>query len=590
MKALVFAVTVAVLASRGDAFQSLGVWNLHGSQKVLGDSFGLIGANATFDYIVTGLTVANRLATANHSVAIIEGGGFYELDNGVFSQIPGFAPEFANADPSSIQPLVDWGIVTPPQPLLQNCRIHYTQGKTFGGGSAQNQLAYHRGTKGSYDMWAKIAGDDSYQLRNWMPYFKKSVQFTPPDYGKLGADVSYPPYYHPFSNGIAKAFRSLGLGEINGLNSGKLLGYAASTATQEPQRHIRSSSETSFGQETIYFRSAKFYKQTVAQRIVFDQNKRATGVDVETVGVKYHLAARKEVILSAGAFRSPQLLMLSGIGPAGVLSSMNIPVVKELPGVGQGLQDQNFFGSVYRVNVDSFSAVVGNPAVAAQAMHEYETKQSGPLTNSGANWIGWEKMPQSLTANLSNSTKEMLAAYPADWPDLKLLPIPIQTVPTKDSANYISVLMAVLSTNSRSNVTISSRDAKDNPIVTLPWLASKEDREVAVAALRRARQIAAASGLVIGDEFAPGKEVQSDEDILSFIQSTIAPIHHASCTNRMGPVNDSMAVVDSAAKIYGVQGLRVVDVSAFAILPPGHPQSTVYALAEKIADLVIRGE
>lgn len=552
-----------------------------------------------------GLTLADRLAGAGLSVAVVEGGGFYELDNSNISQIPAYDTQFSNALPSSIQPLVDWGIVSPPQPQLQDRQIHYTQGKTLGGGSARNYLAYHRGTTGSYNLWASIVGDASYQFSNFLQYFKKSVHFTPPDYQKLGRiapytydpfafepcdgplQVSYAPYYHPFSPGISRAFQTLGLPEIDGLNSGNLLGYAAATTTQDPEEQIRSSSETSFGQRTIYATYTQFYKQTVAQKVTFDNTSTATGVLVNTAGVVYHLAATKEVIVSSGAFRSPQLLMLSGIGPQSTLASFGIPVIKDLPGVGQGMQDQNYFGAVYKVNVETFSHILSDPSAAAEATQQYQTQQTGPLTNSGANYIGWEKVPASLAANFSDSTRAMLNTFPADWPDFELLPLPVQIVPTTDDSNYMSVTMAVLSTNSRGNVTLNSTSALDNPIITLPWLQSAEDQQVAVAALRRARQIAAASGLVVGSEVAPGPSVQTDAEILSYIQESIGPIHHASCTNRMGSSNDPMAVVDSEAKVYGVQGLRVVDISAFPVLPPGHPQSTVYALAEKIAANII---
>lgn len=538
-------------------------------------------------------------------MAVVESGGFYELDNSNYSQIPAFDTQFSNALPSSVQPLVDWGIVSPPQPQLVNRQIHYTQGKTLGGSSARNYLAYHRGTYGSYDLWASIVGDVSYRFSSFLHYFQKSCQFTPPDYFKLDhvkhykydptafqecdgpLQVSYAPYFHPFSHGISKAFQTLGLGEIDGLNSGKLLGFAAATTTQDPEQQTRSSSETSFGQRAIYETYTQFYKQTIALKVTFDAAKTAKGVDVNTAGVVYHLAAAKEVIISAGAFRSPQLLMLSGIGPQSTLASFDIPIIKDLPGVGQGMQDQNYVGAVYKVNVTTFSQILSDPDAAIQATQQYQTQRSGPLTNSGANYIGWEKVPSNLAANFSSATKAMLNGFPSDWPDFELLPLPVQIVPTTDDSNYMSVTMAVLSTNSRGNVTLASTSALDNPVITLPWLQSNEDQEVAVSAIRRARQIAAASGLVVGSEVAPGPDAQTDAEILKYIQESIGPIHHASCTNRMGRPDDAMAVVDKDAKVFGVQNLRVVDISAFPILPPGHPQSTVYALAEKIAANII---
>ena len=205
---------------------------------------------------------------------------------------------------------------------------------------------------------------------------------------------------------------------------------------------------------------------------------------------------------------------------------------------------------------------------------------------------GWEKLPEALRTQLSNATIADLSQFPADWPELELLPTAATTAATSDDSNYASVAVAVLATTSRGNVTIISTDTSDNPVVSPNWLLTETDQELAVQGLRRARQIANASGIVLGPEYAPGPQVQEYSQILEYIRDNLASIHHACSTCKpisalgfcwpslilsgaMGMAHDSNAVVDSEGKVYGVQALRIVDSSAFPLLPPGHPQATV---------------
>ncbi|KAL5316151.1 hypothetical protein ACEPPN_017029 [Leptodophora sp. 'Broadleaf-Isolate-01'] len=177
------------------------------------------------------------------------------------------------------------------------------------------------GTIGSYQVWADMVDDQSYTFSNLLPYFKKSIIFTPPNYAKLSQFFKFAPPKPGFS-------------ENRGIQSGSLLGFAQYPATLHPDAQIRDSSETSFGQAVILSTSLQIYVRTLAKRILFTGTV-ATGVTVDTAGAVYTLSARKEVILAAGSFRSPQLLMVSGIGTQDTLKSLNIPVIVNLPGVGQ---------------------------------------------------------------------------------------------------------------------------------------------------------------------------------------------------------------------------------------------------------------
>ena len=230
------------------------------------------------------------------------------------------------------------------------------------------------GSRNSYQRWADIVGDQTYTFNNILPYFQKSPQFTPPNYAKRGNEslilydplafsptggplqVSYPNFYQPVSRYFKQAFVSLGLKNIAGLSSGDLLGFSEFTLSIDPQAETRSSSETSFLQEAISSSTLQVYQQTLAKMILFDENKTATGVSVVTAGREYTLSARKEVILAAGPvcsvhqcssfdveitklaqFRSPQMLMVSGIGPSATLGRLGIPMLSDLEGVGQGM-------------------------------------------------------------------------------------------------------------------------------------------------------------------------------------------------------------------------------------------------------------
>lgn len=284
-----------------------------------------------------GITLASRLAqNSAASVAIIEAGGFYEVDNGNFSVLPGLyaaSPFLAATERFPSQPLVDWGLVTTPQSGALNRKIHYAQGKTLSGSSALNAMAYHRGTSGAYDQWARMVGDDAYTFPKLLPFFQRSCNFSPPDYRKRqlrnatvqfdpsGFKVGGGPLQVSYSNWVdaaltwfERALVAIGLPiSGRGFNSGALLdGTSWIPSTIDPNVGERSSSESSFLDSNIELPNLFLYTQTKAGKILFNLTV-ASAVDVATQGVRYTISARKEIILSAGVFHSPQVLMLSGM-------------------------------------------------------------------------------------------------------------------------------------------------------------------------------------------------------------------------------------------------------------------------------------
>ncbi|KAL8702706.1 MAG: hypothetical protein Q9201_004127 [Fulgogasparrea decipioides] len=583
----------AQASSRNDA--ATGEVNLFdyvsgGIGNIIGTYFGVPGTNATYDYVVVGggnagLTLATRLAEdPSISVAVIEAGGFYEVDNGNRSIVPGYANYFTGSDPENYQPLIDWGFSTVPQP-----------------------------------MWADEVGDQSYTWDQFLPYYKKSCNYTSFNPGLYNATifpqppevfdpkggplhVSFSNYADSFGSWAQKAFVGVGMAlNDRGLNDGLLNGSAFSTLTINPTNGHRSSSESSFLQAALQNGTAPvIYKNTLAQKILFNDTT-ATGVQVSTAGsygvrsINFTLTASKEVILSAGTFQSPQLLMVSGIGPKVTLQQHGIEVIKDLAGVGQNMWDHVLFGANRRVNVLTASASLNNPLVAARGAELFRTNASGPLAAFGAGFYGWEKLPEPYRANLSSTAVSALSAFPSDWPELEWLPISAylgyqtnrQKEDPRDGYNYATINPGIIAPLSRGNITISSSDMADPPILSPNWLEDPTDREIAVQSFKRSREIwdvLSQNGITNGDEeYLPGLKVTSDEDILTYIQKSLMTIYHASSTCKMGNSSDPMAVVDSQARVYGMKNLRVVDASAFPFLPPGHPMSTVYALAEKIA-------
>ncbi|KAI1636398.1 choline dehydrogenase [Biscogniauxia mediterranea] len=572
---------------------------------------------ATYDFVIVGggtagLTLASRLSeNPQTSVAVIEAGSYYQITNPLVSSTPVCGAGFAGSSPKDTNPGVDWGFVTAPQIGADNRELHYPRGKCLGGTSGRNLMMYQRPDEGSLQQWADMVGDQSYNFKNMLPYFQKSCKFTPPD-TKLSShanvrynpgafvssggplQISYPNNIRPFSTYLGSAFNEIGIPDAEDFNSGELRGSQFCTVTIDPSTAIRSSSQTAFLDTCQARPNIKIFRETLARKISFDK-QRVTGVHVDS---GLFLRARKEVILCAGAFQSPQLLMVSGIGPAATLNDLDIPIIADRPGVGQNMTDHVMFGPSYRVKVETLPTVLSDPQKLALALNDYFRNAQGPLASQGADYVAWEKVPKDLVSDEANY---ILSKQPASWPDLEyfasdsyfghfsspLFRSPEDGYPA-DGYNYASICVSPVAPRSRGSVTIKSADVTVLPVVNPKWLTDPIDVEVAIAGYKRARAVFATDTIkgILADpiESFPGPAVQTDEELLALLRKSVTTVFHASTTCRMGKPEDPDAVVDSKARVIGVSGLRVVDTSSFALLPPGHPQSTVYAFAEKIAD------
>lgn len=605
----------AALAS-GLASAHAPVTQLLSHGRITGTSFGLPGQNATYDYVIVGgglagSVVATRLSEQlpDQTIAVIEAGSFAEISNTNYSQIPFYSEMFAGAEPGDYNPLIDWGLETIPQSGANNQIFHYAQGKCLGGSSERNQMIYHRGTVGSYQAFADHVGDDAYTFENMLPYFKRTFHFTLPnaqyrfpnatpnytvgayDYPGGGVDVAFNNYANPVSSFGPAAFSSLGVPAGQDFSSGKLEGYGYFPSTISPVTGLRSSAESGLLSPAVSKSDKLTIYQSMQARNILFNGTRATGVNVTVNGIKpFTVSARKEVIVSAGAWHSPQLLMVSGIGPRQTLQKYHIPVISALEGVGQNAWDTHNIGGVtYRTNTVSASRYSKPGPALDGAVAQLRANATGPLTNIGEDFWAFEKVPAELRANLSQTTKDAFAKFPADWPEFEYVLTSSARVLTFDTSNgdYSSVGVLLVASTSRGNMTIQSASNDVPPVISPNWIMDKADQEMAVRGIRRARQISNALGNNLG-EVEPGPAVQTDDQILKWIQQkSLSVIHHCTALCAMGRPNNTMAVVDSKARVYGVQGLRVIDSSSLPFTPPGHTQGTTYGHAEKLVQDVI---
>ncbi|KAJ5085125.1 Dehydrogenase patE [Penicillium argentinense] len=571
--------------------------------------------DATFDYVVVGggtagITIASRLAQNGSTVAVIEAGDYYELTHPT-TRVPGAAAIGIGANVETATN-IDWKFVANKVPGAGYRDIHYARGKCVGGSSALNYMIYHRPPRGAMDKWAEAVNDPSYKFDDVLPFYQKTAKFTEPDPQSGNADtpynksafwnigsplhVSFPRYAMPFSRWVGKALTAMGLPEAEDFNSGRLSGHQFCTMTIRPFDESRCSSEAAFLQYDNHVGLMTIYQNTLAKKILFDNKKRATGIRANKYW-DFTLTATKEVIISAGVFQSPQLLMVSGVGPAATLQEYGIPIISNLPGVGQNMWDHVFFGPSYQVKVSTFSMLAQSSFWFAAQLASYSFWRSGMLTNPSTDYLAFEKIPIPWRPSLSAEAEHELSWFPDDWPEVEYLAASAYVGNFSDPYaqqpewpnQYASIIGCLVAPTSRGNVTIQSADIRDLPIISPNWLNSEADRKLAVSAYRRVRdtfQHPAMKDVLVGQEYFPGMKHQSDKELLGIVQKTMMTIFHASCTCKMGVQDDLSAVVDNRARVFGVTNLRVVDASAFPLFA-ARSSAVNHMLAEKIADNII---
>ncbi|MFQ5935862.1 MAG: GMC family oxidoreductase [Acidiferrobacterales bacterium] len=530
-----------------------------------------------FDYIVVGAgsagcLLANRLsADPTTRVLLLEAGG---KDDYFWIHIPvGYLYTINN-------PRTDWCYKTEAEPGLNGRVLNYARGKVLGGCSSINAMIYMRGQKSDYDHWASL-GNDGWSWEEVLPYFKRVEDYAHGADELHGAGGGLRVEERRVSWEILDAWREAaqqcGIPKIAEFNRGDNFGNAYFQMNQ--RRGVRWSATKAFLRPAIKRPNLTVLTEAHVKRVRVETKggaKRAAGVEFRVTGGNEQRAqATREVILAAGAIGSPQILQLSGIGPGPLLQRFGIPVVHELPGVGQNLHDHLQIRMVYKVkNVVTLNqranSLLGRIAMGL----EYALFRTGPLT-----------MPPSQLGAFAKSDSSQPSAN-IEWHvqplSLDKFGDPLHRFPA------ITPSVCNLRPTSRGHVHIVSPDPAAQPSIQLNYLSTPEDQKVAVDSMRFTRRIMAASVLAKyePEEWKPGAHVQSDFDLLQAAGDLGTTIFHPIGTCKMG--QDELAVVDNRLRVRGMTAVRVIDASVMPRITSGNTNAPTTVIAEKGAELVLQ--
>ena len=546
-----------------------------------------------FDYIIigggtAGALLANRLsADARNRVLLIEAG---RKDDYHWIHIPvGYLYCIGN-------PRTDWLYQTEPDAGLNGRRLRYPRGKVLGGCSSINGMIYMRGQARDYDQWAQLTGDDTWRWDNVLPAFRRHE-----DHWRLDqpgtADEAFKRLHGNRATGstgewrverqrlrwdvldaFALAAQQAGIPATPDFNSGTNEGVGYFEVNQKSG--WRWNSAKAFLRPACYGRP-NFEMWTMAQatRLVVetqaDGSRRCTGVHVWTGQELVHARAAREVILSAGAVNSPQLLQLSGIGPAALLRQHGIDVVHDLPGVGANLQDHLQIRSVYKVSgVPTLNTMANSLWGKARIGLQYLLSRSGPMSMAPSQLGAFTRSdPSQPYPNIEYHVQPL---------SLDAFGEPLHSFPA------FTASVCNLNPTSRGTVQVRSPRFEDAPAIAPQYLSTEEDRKVAADSLRVTRRIVAQGAMAKyqPEEWKPGVQYQSDEDLARLAGDIATTIFHPVGTTKMGRDDDPMAVLDSRLRVRGIAGLRVVDAGAMPTITSGNTNSPTLMLAEKAAEWI----
>ncbi|KAJ3513163.1 hypothetical protein NLJ89_g3106 [Agrocybe chaxingu] len=595
-----------------------------------------------------GLVLANRLSAATGRnqlrVGVIDA-GHYNTSGDPLIDIP-YMPDIFLNEPTAHtigNPTYDWNFVSVPQPQLGGRTIGYPRGKVIGGSSALNFMAWHRGARAEYDAWGTALGNTGWSFDTILPYFMKAANWTAPtvslvpeaDFENLAGlasvngqagpvQVRYSTEVFDVETKFTEACVTLGFPLNPNPDNGN--------TTYLPEWGIDNSVDIRTGKRSYaapaYYNAAVRARRNlvvlqgaVVSRVIFDQSTvgsqagaRATGVEYIVDGRRYTVSARREVILSAGTIQSPQILELSGIGNPTLLNRFNIPVVYSLPGVGENLQD-------HMLNLVDFTAAPGVITLDQLRINEtfYEEQRNLYITQ-GAGTFTWTSRvvgPWPLQAFISPDVyAQMRTELDQTLAGMTLTPLQqaqytvlrnmadsggigfVTTIvlPRGGAASapvgnqsYVSLGVFNMHEFARGTVHINNSNPLTAPLIDPKFLSLQWDLDVQVHATQFLRTFAATSPAseTIGEPVTPPASVQDNAEWTSFVQSTVGSIAHPIGTTAMAAQNLG-GVVSSRLRVYGTRNLRVVDAGVIPLTVGASIQQTVYAVAERAADLILQ--
>ena len=465
---------------------------------------------------------------------------------------------------------LDWNYTTEPQPGLDGRKVFWPRGKLLGGSSSINAMIYIRGARGDYDEWAELTGNPAWSYDHVLPLFRRmedNARGADRFHGVGGPlrveDLRSP---HPWTRAVVASAVAAGYPRNDDFNGATQEGVGQYQVTQKRGRRWSAADaylRPAAGRPNLTVRTGALTTRVLVE------NGRATGVEYRSGGRLHTVRAGREVVLSGGAINSPQLLMLSGIGPADHLREVGLDVVHDLPGVGSGLQDHPLVPVVWHVRS-------GKSLLRGESPSGY------------AKWFGARRGP--LTSNLAEAGLFTRSSPELAEPDLQYHFLPVkfwkqaEIDPDVDAFTAAVVLVHV---HSRGSVRLRSADPSWAPAIDAGYLSDERDLEALVSGVEKAREIGSAGPIasVLTDEWSPGGTVQGRESLRETVKNTLESLYHPVGSCRMG--TDEQAVVDPQLRVRGIEGLRVVDASVMPTLVRGNTNAPTIMIAERAADLIL---
>ena len=525
-----------------------------------------------FDYVIVGggsagCVLASRLSEDPAvSVCLLEAGG---PDTSVLIHAPAGVVAMV---PTRIN---NYAFKTVPQPGLNGRPGYQPRGKTLGGSSSINAMLYVRGNAWDYDHWAEL-GNSGWSYQDVLPYFKRAENNEQIDnefHGQGGPlNVTYSRHDSPITQRFIDACKLAGMphnADYNGARQDGVFNYQVTHLNGE-----RCSAAKAYVTPNLSRPNLTVMTHAVTERVQFE-GKRATGVSFYQGNALCQVRARREVILSAGAFGSPQLLQLSGIGPANELQRLGIPVLHALPGVGQNLQDHIDYVQSWRVasDTESFGVSLRGTAKLTQAMLEWKKQRTGMITSTFATGGAFFKSAPEVKV-----------------PDLQLvfvIAIVDDHARKLHTGHGISCHVDVLRPHSRGSVGLNSRDPREAPVIDPKFLCDERDLEVLIkGAQAQQRLIESRPFDGLRGKMLYAVKADDVKGLAQDIRNRADTQYHPVGTCKMGPASDAMAVVDERLRVRGVTGLRVVDASIMPTIVGGNTNAPTIMIGEKAADLI----